>query len=100
MSLVTRKLIIDSLIVAILLLANFLIPGEWLDRVGVIGWAQWLRTEYITGAAIAVIVALLILLPETSRYTGRSRIDVYHCPVCDTQLAHPGRYCPTCGSRL
>ena len=100
MSLATRKLIIGSSIVAILLLGNFLVLGEWLDGVGVIGWAQWLRTKYITGAAIAVIVALLILLPETSRYVWRSRIDVYACPVCDTPIARPGRYCPTCGSRL
>ena len=95
-----RRLIVVTPIAAILLLTNFLVLGEWLDRSGVIGWARSVKTEYITGTAITVIVALLILLPSTAA-AGRSPLErLRRCPVCDEGLRPGGRYCPACGSRI
>jgi len=44
----TRKIVVAGTVAAILFLANFLLLAGWLDRVGVIGWAQGLRHEYLT----------------------------------------------------
>jgi len=36
--------------------------GYWLPEKGVVDWAKNIRNEYLTGTAITIIVALLILL--------------------------------------
>lgn len=100
MSLVTRKLVIGSSIVAILLLANFLMLGEWLDRVGVIGWAHSVRNEYLTGTTLAITVMLLVLLAAPGRSVSRQQSWTARCPVCDAALERRGRYCGVCGSRV
>ena len=45
------------------LLANAGTIVDWLQGIGLIPLAEYLCVEYVTGMAIAVIVALLILLP-------------------------------------
>jgi len=84
----------------ILLLANFLTLGEWLASVGAIGWARSINAEYITGTAITVIAALLILLPSMPERGRQTMLAFARCPVCDEGLRPGGRYCPTCGSRI
>ncbi len=63
MSIGKRKLAVISVIAAVLLLANAGTIVDWLQGIGLIPLAEYLRVEYVTGMAIAVIVALLILLP-------------------------------------
>ena len=62
MTLGIRKLIVVSLVGAVLLLGNFILVANWLQEKGVIDWAQCIRKEFLTGTAITIIVVLLILL--------------------------------------
>ncbi len=94
-----KKLVVVSAVVTVVLLTNFLVLADWLDRLGVVGWARFVREEYATGTAIAVIVALLILLPTSGRRVGGQRGWVRRCPVCEHELDGRGRYCAVCGSR-
>ena len=100
MTIKMRRLIVVVPVASILLLANFLALGEWLESVGVVGWARSINAEYITGTTIAVIAALLILLPSTPENARRTVPPIARCPVCDQGLRLGGRYCPTCGSRV
>jgi len=90
----TRKLVVAGVIVAVLFLANALVIATWLDDSGVIGRMQSLRSEYLTGTALTIIVTLLFLLGSPVRKTLIRR-----CGVCDHFLFRPGRYCEACGSR-
>ncbi len=96
MALAARKLIVVGTILAILLFANVGAITRWLHDVGLIPWAQHLRDEYVTGTAITVIAALLILLPSRAMWAAY----VHRCPVCDVLLLRRGRYCCECGSRV
>lgn len=100
MTLCIRKLILVSLIVSVLLLANVWTIAGVLDRLGVVACAQWLRKEFITGTVIVVIIALLILLPAQLAWRRPWPNSVPRCPVCDEGLRRGGRYCPACGSRV
>jgi hypothetical protein len=95
MSIAKRKLLVASVIVAVLMLANAGTIVAWMQGVGLIPLAEYLRAEYVTGTAIAVIVALLILLPGRAVWA----ICVRRCPVCDAVLLRRGKYCGECGSR-
>ena len=99
MNLRIRKLIVVSVVAAVILLANVWVIAGWLDDVGVVAWACHLRSEYLTGTAIAVIVALLFLLGPPVRYVVGSW---WHKrgPVCDCLLLRQGKYCAECGSRV
>ena len=94
-----RKLIVISLIAAVILLANTWAIASWLDNAGAVAWARHLRSEYFTGTAIAVIVARLFLLGPPVRYVVGSS---WHkrCPVCDCLLLRRGKHCAECGSRV
>ncbi|MBN2561151.1 MAG: hypothetical protein JXQ75_09495 [Phycisphaerae bacterium] len=94
----TRKLVVVGVIAAVLLLANALVIATWLNSAGVIRLAKSLRAEYVTGTAIVVIAALLILLPAQRRERQEARFSSQQCPVCDERLRPGGRYCPACGS--
>ena len=96
MSIGSRKLLIAGVVVAVLLLANVSAIVAWLRELGLISLAEYLRAEYVTGTSIAVIVALLILLPGRAVWALRVR----RCPVCDSALFRQGRYCAECGSRV
>ena len=95
MSIGTRKLVVASFIAALLLLANAGTILAWLSEWGVLPLAEHIRSEYLTGTAIAVIVALLILLPGRAVWA----ICIRRCPVCDSLLLRRGKYCAECGSR-
>jgi len=58
--------------------------------------ANWIRENFLTGTAITVIIALLILLVGPSR--SRARIG-RNCPVCDKRLFGNPNYCAECGSK-
>jgi len=95
MSIGSRKLLVAGVIAAVLVLANVGTIVGWLQDLGVIPLAEHVRSEYVTGTAIVVIVALLILLPGQAVWA----ICVRRCPVCDSLLFRQGRYCAECGSR-
>ena len=97
MSLGIRKIIVISLIGLILLSGNILLVANWLSERGVPEKANWLRENFLTGTAITVIVALLILLVTP----GKSRSGIGRsCPVCDKRLFHNTNYCGECGSKI
>jgi hypothetical protein len=100
MTLGTRKIIVAGVVAAILILANFLLLARWLDHIGLIPWAQTVRDRYITGTAITIIVVLLVLVVPQTRVFIIGRAGQSRCRVCDGVLDRPGRYCPTCGSRI
>ena len=95
-----RKLIVIMIVAGVLAIAGLPAITTALCRLGVIPVAQSIRAEFFTGTALAVIVALLVLLPSWSRLPWRFRVAVRQCPVCEHPLGRPGRYCPTCGSRV
>lgn len=85
---------------AILLFTNSPALGLWVEGSSMIEWTWSLRTEHITGAAIAVIALLLILLHSPALRNAPRLQRARRCPVCDEELRPKGRYCPTCGSRV
>jgi hypothetical protein len=98
-SLRTKKIIVLAVIAGIVLLANFRTLAGWLDNLGVVAFAQHLRSEYATGTAITVILALLFLLGSAGAIGTYGRL-IRRCPVCDHTLLRPGKYCGACGSRV
>lgn len=93
MTLGIRKLAVLLLVGAVVLVANLLIVAQWMSDHGVIEGARHIREEFLTGTAITILVALLILLvPQRGAVAGR------RCPVCDSRL-RGGKYCGECGSR-
>ena len=101
MSLRLRKWIIIVLLLSIFLLANILVVANWLIDTGVCDWARFIRTEFLTGTAITIIVTLLILLVNPKQQGSRSQTGLIRpCPVCDKTLFSSKPYCSNCGSKL
>ncbi len=99
MSLGIRKMTVVALVGGVFLMANALLVAHWLDKAGVIGWANTIRKDFLTGTAITVIVALLILMvPPRQAGTGSRWFG--RCPVCDHMLVGNGKYCGECGSKI
>ena len=96
MSLRLRKTVVIVLIGCVFLMANVAAIASWLVEKGVPEKAGWIRREFLTGTAITVIVALLVLLVAPGRASGWAR----RCPVCDRRLLTGGNYCSACGSRV
>lgn len=96
MSVAGRKLLVIGAVVLVLLLANVGTIVSVLKDLGMLPLAEHIRAEYLTGTAIAVIVALLILLPGRAVWA----ICVRRCPVCDAAMVRKGRYCAACGARV
>ena len=99
MSLGIRKFIVIALIVMVFMAANIVVIANWLADSGVEQKAHYVKENFLTGTALTVVLALLILLvsPKTSGKTlGFSRT----CPVCDKRLFGNGNYCPECGSKI
>lgn len=95
LSLRLRKFALLTLIALVLLMGNLIAITAWLNQAGAIDLAQRVRKEYLTGTAITILVALMILIvsPRASASaTSRS------CPVCD-KPHRGGSYCRHCGSR-
>ena len=100
MSLTIRKTIVLGLIGIIFLMGNILLIGNWLAEKGIEQKANWLREEFLTGTAIAVIIALLILLVNPKNSSGTVIGFTRRCPVCDKRLIGNVNYCSECGSKL
>ncbi|MEJ2702707.1 MAG: hypothetical protein P8Z79_09735 [Sedimentisphaerales bacterium] len=100
MSLLIRKIIVLGLIGIIFLTANILVVAKWINDSSIAEKAGWIRREFLTGTAIAVILALLVLLvsPRTkgSRTVGFTR----RRPVCDKRLIGNPSFCSECGSKV
>jgi hypothetical protein len=76
-----------------------LVSINFFERIeGVAGKADWLRQEFLTGTATAVILALLILL--VNHKGGRAVGFIRRCPLCDKRLIGNVNYCGECGSKL
>lgn len=99
MSLRVKKIVVLAVIVSIVLFANVWAIAGWLDGLGIVSWAQYLRSEYATGSAITVILVLVFLLGGTGAI-GKVGRFIRRCPVCDHAMLRPGRYCGACGSRV
>ena len=100
MSLPSRKLIVLVLIGSIFLMANIFIVASWLQEKGVVDWANHIRSEYLTGTAITIIIVLLVLLVSPRRQTAERSAWLGRCPVCDHVLLGRGSYCSECGSKV
>ena len=96
MSLGIRKVAVLALVLGVFLLANLWFVVNWLQDQGVVDAAQHVRAEYLTGTAITIIIALLILLV---RPAGHSSAFVRRCSVCEHVMLGMGRYCSACGSK-
>ena len=97
MTLTIRKIVVLGIIGTILLLGNILFVANWLAEKGVVDWARYVRTEYLTGTAVTIIAVLLLLLVSPRAKTAGW---VRRCPVCDKVLGMRGRYCCECGSKV
>ncbi len=100
MTLTIRKIIVLGLIGTIFLMANILVVANWLAEKGLAEKASWLREEFLTGTAIAVIIALLVLLVNPKSTGSRAVGFVRRCPVCDKRLIGNVNYCGECGSKV
>jgi hypothetical protein len=99
MSLGMRKLIVIGVIGCVFLAANVMVIATWLNEQGIPSRAGWIRKEFLTGTAITVILALLVLL-VSPRDTGRGAGWSKRCPVCDQRLTGQVNYCGECGSKV
>ncbi len=99
MSLTSRKLIALSLIAGVFLAGNILFIAQWLADKGIPETAHWIRQEFLTGTAIAVIVTLLILLVSPGE-KRKASIWAKTCPVCDAKTKTADPYCSACGSKV
>ena len=101
MSLTMRKIIVLGLIGFVFLAGNILLVANWLAESGIEQKANWLREEFLTGTAIAVIITLLILLTGSKNNNSSRSFDIIRrCPVCDHRLIGRGSYCSECGSKV
>ena len=100
MSLTIRKIIVLGLIGFVFLAGNILLVANWLAEKGIEQKANWLREEFLTGTAIAVIITLLILLVNPKNASGRAIGFTRRCPVCDKRLIGNANYCAECGSKI
>ena len=95
-----RKLIVLILVGSIFLLANVWFVVKWLDEQGVVEGAKYLKSEYLTGTAITIILVLLVLLVKPGREVVSNSGLLRRCPVCDHVLMGRGMYCSDCGSKV
>jgi len=100
MSLTVRKIVVLGLIGTIFLMANILVVANWISDTGVAEKAGWVRREFLTGTAVAVILVLLILLVSPKNASGKAIGFARRCPVCDKRLIGSMNYCGECGSKV
>ncbi len=96
MTLAARKRCVAGGVALLICLANLSTVVNWLEKIGIVAWSQHLCDRYLTGTAITVIAALLILLPSGAVVA----IYAKRCRVCDALLLRRGKYCGECGSRV
>lgn len=98
MTLTIRRIIVIALLAMVFMAANIVVIANWLADSGVEQKASYVKEQFLTGTALTVTLALLILLvsPKNGRKTnGLSRT----CPLCDKRLLGSGNYCSECGSK-
>ena len=100
MSLTVRKIVVLGLIGFVFLAGNILLIANWLAESGIEQKANWLREEFLTGTAIAVIFTLLVLLVSPKNTNGKAIGFTRRCPVCDKRLIGSANYCGQCGSKI
>jgi len=101
MTLGLRKIILLGLIGCIFLMANVVVVANWRSNSGVSQFAQTVKNNYLTGTAVTIIVALLILLVGPKKTSGSTIMSfVRRCPVCDHRLIGKANYCGDCGSKV
>ena len=100
MTLTIRKIVVLGLIGMIFLMANILVVANWIAETGISEKAGWLRREFLTGTAIAVILTLLVLLVSPKNIAGKAIGLTRRCPVCDKRLIGNPNYCVECGSKV
>ena len=100
MSLTVRKIIVLGSIGIIFLVGNILIVANWISDTGIAEKAGWVRREFLTGTAVAVILVLLLLLVSPKCATGKAIGFTRTCPVCDKRLIGNPSYCSACGSKV
>ena len=104
MTLGIRKLIVIGIVGSIFLAANIMIVAGWLHEHGVVDFVKGIREEFVTGTAITIIIALLILLVKprvTMNGAAAARgLAGRRCPVCDGSVSGSAKYCPDCGSKV
>ena len=100
MSLTIRKIFVLGLIGIIFLLANILVVANWISDTGIAEKAVWVRREFLTGTAVAVILVLLILLVSPENVSGKAISFGRRCQVCDKSLVGTPSYCSECGSKV
>ena len=96
MTLAVRKRFVAGGVLMFIALANLGVFVSWLETLGVLAWAQRVCDTYLTGTAVAVIAALLILLPSGAVLA----ICAPRCRVCDALLLRLGKYFSECVSRV
>jgi hypothetical protein len=101
MTLGLRKIILLGLIGCVFLMANIVMVTNWLSNSGVSEFAQTIKNNYLTGTAVTIIVALLILLVGPKKASSSKVMGfVRRCPVCDHRLIGKANYCGECGSKV
>ena len=100
MTLTVRKIIVLVLIGIVFLTANILVVANWINNTGIAEKAGWIRKEFFTGTAIAVILTLLLLLVSPKNTASKVIGLARRCPVCDKRLLGNPNYCPYCGSKI
>ena len=101
MTLGLRKIILLGLIGGVFLMANVVVVANWLADSGVSQFAQTIKNNYLTGTAVTIIIALLILLVGPKQTSGSKIMSfVRSCPVCDHRLIGRANYCGDCGSKV
>ena len=96
MTVAVRKRIVAGSVLLLIAFANLGMFVSWLETLGVLAWAQRVCDRYVTGTAITVIVAMLVIVPSGTVLATCIR----RCRVCDTVLLRRGKYCGECGSRV
>ncbi len=98
MTLTIRKIIISAIVAMIFMAANIVVIANWLADTGVEQKASYVKEQFLTGTALTIIFALLILL--VSPRNGKTARFSRTCPVCDERLSGNVKYCSECGSRI
>ena len=99
MTLTTRKIIVIAIVAMIFVAGNIMVIANWLANNGIEEKANYIREQFLTGTALTVILAFLILL--VSPKTGKKTLSFSRtCPVCDKRLLGSGNYCSECGSKV
>lgn len=99
MTLGIRKLLVIALVGCLVLAGNLMLIANWLQQHGVIDIARDVRQEFLSGTAITILAALLILLVPNGN-GGRHGMGRRQCPVCEGSVRSSARYCDDCGSKL